>query len=125
MLLTRLLLKRLTAVLLPVSFLWAFAACVSICGREGAEDHDRTPLSPSTEMTVLKAAPDCADCPVPSFMKATGPERAAFKLDLQVPSVAPPLMASVDDLTGGTAFDLHLQPSFADPPLTRLPILRI
>jgi hypothetical protein len=116
-------LKRLIAALLPVAFLWLFAACVSSCARESAERQEHPIVSSAVDS---QDAPDCKGCLLATFPQATAPERAQFKLHLQAPAFVPPLLLSLYPLTDVVIFNQgHLRPSFADPPLARLPILRI
>jgi hypothetical protein len=123
MLMTRFPLKRLMAVLLPISLTWLFVACVSICAREGAERHCNNPVSSPKE---IRDASDCRGCPLTSFPKATIPERTIHGSDLQTPVVLQSLILSVDSLADGVAFVLRQRHrSSADPPLKRLPALRI
>jgi hypothetical protein len=119
-------LKRLMAATLPVSFLWLFAACVLICEREVADTHDRPVISSLFEAVEVKGTQDCGECPVTSLPEATAPERTALKINLQTPSDVLPSTPPTTSLTGGVPSVLHdrLPPS-ADPPLDRLPALRL
>lgn len=120
---TRFPLKRLFATVLPISFVWLFVACVSICTRESKEKHIHNTAILSTE---VKDASDCEDCPLSSFQKATIPERSTFYVDLQTPLVVGSLISSLDSLVDHVALVPHYgQPQFADLPLKRLPLLRI
>jgi len=117
------LLKRLMAALLPMSFMWLFVACVSICARESTEGHSKNQFSAPME---IKDASDCKGCPLTSFPKATIPERTIHGSDLQTPAVPPSLILSVASLADGvTLVSRQRQRSSADPPLKRLPELRI
>jgi hypothetical protein len=116
-------LKRLVAVALPVTFLWLFAACVSTCARESVEHHNQPAASSSIE---ISDAPDGEGCLLTSFPKATAPERATFIPDLQASSAVLAITPSVDSLTDRVTFDpRRLRASFKEPPLERLPSLRI
>ena len=123
MLMTRFLLKRLMAALLPMSFIWLFVACVSICARESAEGHSNNQFTAPME---VRDASDCQGCPLTSFPKATIPERTINGSALQTPVALPPLILSIDSLADGVTFvSLQRQRSSADPPLKRLTALRI
>jgi len=123
MLMLRFPLKRLIAALLPISFLWLFVACASICARESTEKYANHAGSLSTKITD---GTDCEGCPIASSPKATIPERAAFKFNLQTPRVIPPSILSANSLAHGVTFvRRYHQPSFTDLPLNRLPLLRI
>jgi len=121
MLTTRFPLKRLTAVWLPVTFLWLFVACVSHCSSECADEHEcHTDLS-SFEIT---GAPDSDTCPITQALKATIPERKA--LDLQTTPVVQRSVHAVEPLSLINAFSSRPdESSFSSPPLERLPTLRI
>ena len=109
------------AALLPISFLWLFVACILICGSEIAEHHAADTISLSMVMTDT---PACAGCPVSSIPKATVQESARF--DLLAPLVLSHSILAVSSLADSVAFPSHYhQSSFADPPLKRLPLLRI
>jgi hypothetical protein len=116
-------LKKCIAALLPVSFLWLFVACVSSCARESAKNQNDTIVSSSVEQ---KDASDCEGCLLATFPKATTTERATFKLNSQASLSVHPVTPSVNSLTDEIAYDRrHLQISFPDEPLKRLPTLRI
>jgi hypothetical protein len=119
-------LQRLLAVALPVSFLWLFAACVLICEREVADTHDRPIVSSPGEAVEAEGTTDCGECPVNSLPEATAPERTALKFNLQTPSGVPPSLHPTTSLTGGLPpGPPERRPPSADPPLARLPALRI
>jgi hypothetical protein len=120
-------LKRLMAMLLPISFLWLFVACVTICGREGTQEtHEPSIISSACEITEITETPDCQDCPLTSFPRATAPERVTFKLYLQTAFFARSSFTSVGAPFDGTTFFYRPhKPSFTDPPFNRLPALRI
>jgi hypothetical protein len=116
-------LKRSIATLLPVSVLWMFVACVSMCARESGEKQVGNPGSLSTE---VKDASDCDGCPLTRFPKATIPERTISGFDRPPLVVIPSLSLSIDSAVDEVAFaSRERQRSFADPPLKRLPALRI
>lgn len=119
----RFLLKRLIAALLPISLIWMFVACVSICARESAEGHSNDQVSSPME---IKEASDCKGCPLTSFPKARIPERTIHASDLQTPVAIPCLALSVDSLASGVVIlSRQRLRSKADPPLERLRALRI
>jgi hypothetical protein len=117
-------LKRLIAAVLPVTFLWLFAACISTCARESAEHHNQPMVSSSIEISDTS---DGEGCLITSFPKATAaPERATFIPDLQPPSAVAAITSSTDSLIDGVKFDpRRLHVPFKEPPLERLPSLRI
>lgn len=119
-------LKRLMAAALPVSFLWLFAACILICEREVGDTHGRPVVSSPAETVEVGESPDCGECPVTSLPEATAPERTAFKLDWQSSSGVVPSIPSLTLPAGGIpSFPPDRHPPPADPPLDRLPALRI
>jgi hypothetical protein len=123
MLMSRFPLKGLVAAFLPISFLWLFVACVSTCTRESAEKQNRPIVSSSIE---TEDAPDCEGCLLTTFPQTTAPERVTFKLNLQasfaILTVTPSVNSSTDEITFQHR---HFQSSSIEPPLKRLPTLRI
>ena len=119
-------LKRAVAALLPVSLLWVFAACVSTCGWEIAASNGQPEVATMVEVTQVREAAKCEGCPDASLLKATTPERAAFKPDLQAVSsvLALGFPATLSADAGTSAFP-HRQQFLPDPPLELLPTLRI
>jgi hypothetical protein len=114
-------LKRLIAALLPMSLVWMFVACASICARESADEHSNNRLTGPIE---IKDSSDCRGCPLTAFPKATIPERAIHSSDLQTQVLLNSLVqySAADDFADGLRQREH---SSAHPPLTRLPVLRI
>jgi hypothetical protein len=116
-------LKRLIAALLPISFMWLFVACVSMCARESTERLVNNQVSSPIE---IRDASDCKGCPLTSFPKARIRERTIHGSDLKTPVVLPSLIFSVNVLGAGVAVvSRQRQGSSTDPPLERLPALRI
>jgi hypothetical protein len=101
MLMTRLPLKRLMAAVLPMSFIWMFVACVSICARESTEGHSNDQVSSPME---IKDASDCKGCPLTSFPKARIPQRTIHRSNLQTPVALPSLILAVDSSADDGAF---------------------
>jgi hypothetical protein len=115
--------KRLIATLLPLSLLWVSAACVSFCARESAERHS---YDQPTTTIVMKGESDCKGCPLNSFPKSSITRRSLHRSDLQPPPALHALMLSVDSWGDeGAVGLLPSRRSAADPPLKRLPALRI
>lgn len=114
-------LKRSIAAMLPMSLIWVFVACASICALESNGEHSDDRLAAPIE---IKDASDCRGCPLTAFPKATIPERAIHSSDLQtqvlLQSLA--LYSAANDFADGLRQREH---SSADPPLTRLSLLRI
>jgi hypothetical protein len=125
MLVTRSILKRLTALLLPAAFLWLCAACVFICGRETAGAADHLPAAHSVEVTVEDGEPVCDGCPFASFPKAMAPERAAFDAGSQTPTADLPPTPPSYSLTAVVLVHPHALPPATAPPLELLSTLRI
>lgn len=120
---TRVLLKKLIACLLPMSFVWLLVACVSICARESAALRASNPICSSTE---IEDSSDCRGCPLTAVPKAVMPERAISGFDVQPPVVIGPSLRPFDfpddEFASGSR---QRQPSSADPPSKRLPVLRV
>jgi hypothetical protein len=126
MLTPRLSLNRAAAALLPASLMWVFAACVSICGWEGAESRPR--LAGTVAAAEVEGAPCCEDCPCPdaSFLRATTAERATFKHDPQAAGDFTTPALSVASTSDAATPAPSNRPRFLDdPPLAPLPTLRI
>lgn len=123
MLFTRVLLKKLIACLLPMSFVWLLVACVSICARDGAALQASNAIFSSTD---VEDSSDCKGCPLTAVPKAIMPERAINSFDAQPPvAIGPqirPFDSPADDFASGSR---QRQPSSADPPSNRLPVLRV
>lgn len=118
--------KVLIAGLLPLSFLWTFMACVSICERDTLQNHSSADLSCSIEANKVREAPGCEECPLSYFPRSTAPERAKFILPLQSLStfVLPgPAINSTCQENSSDWLDSPLSDS--SPPLKLLSALRI
>ena len=122
MLMTSFAFKRLMAALLPISLIWMFVACVSICTRESSGGHSNNQISAPME---IKAASDCEGCPLTSFPTARITGRTIHGSDLQMTVAVPSLILSVSSLADGAFVSRQRQRASADPPLKRLPALRI
>lgn len=107
---------------LAVALLWVSAACVL-----GCEDLSKEGVAKEVSLSSaeLQPAGTCEDCPFNSFPKAAGSHRARLQFDAQVHAVIlnsmslslvrPKLLFFVPAGLGPTV----------DPPLKRLPSLRI
>jgi hypothetical protein len=116
-------LKKLIATVLPLSFLWMFVACVSICVRESTEGLGHNSVTLPTEM---RDASDCHGCPLTPVPKAIIPERTIHPSDLQTPVLVSCAMFPVDSVTSGAALvSQQRRMASVSPPLERLPALRI
>ena len=116
-------LKKPIAALLPMSFVWLFVACVSICVRESTEQHGHNSVWSPAEATD---ASDCRGCPMTAFPKATIPERAIQGFEPQTAVSIPSLIFAVDLLAADTASASRARDRWSPaPPLKRLPALRI
>lgn len=118
--------KGLIAALLPLSFLWVFMACVSICERETLAMHPPTDLSCSTGISEIRHIPDCGGCPLSYFPTATTPERAKSILALDTLSSFAPLIPSICSSHPDVFSDRLDRLVFnGSPPLKLLSTLRI
>jgi hypothetical protein len=120
MLMMRFPLKKSLAMLLPICFLWLFVACVSHCSMESAER-----LYACAHLSIeMTDEPDSETCLIVDAPKAVIPERAA--LNLQTPYAIQYSIFPAKSSTNTITFSIRLnEPAFADPPLERLPDLRI
>lgn len=121
---SRFTLRRMTATLLPLTFLWLCAACAFICGRETAAA-GHPPAPSAAERTEVSGATRCRECPFASFPKATAPERAAFDAGPQVASADLPPTPSAYSPTAATFVRPRGHAPPTAPPLQLLPTLRI
>ena len=119
--------KRILATFLPLSLLWTFVACVSLCERESSQ----TPSQPATtllvEINTIKDMPDCDGCPLNSFPKAISPEQVKPVINLEAapsssPSAIPSVFYSSPDIRNEST---HGPLCAASPPLDLLSTLRI
>jgi hypothetical protein len=117
-------LKKLTAMLLPATTLWLWAACAVICGQELAE-HTLS-AAPSAELAELRDAPPCEGCPFASFPKTTAPDsRASFDASSQMLPTPPPAPAAWSEVCHSVLVQSRRPPPAANPPLELLSTLRI
>jgi len=119
--------KRFLAACLPLSLLWVFVACISLCERETS--HRATPrvISASIDVGMINEVPDCDGCPLDFFPKATSPEQAKHTANLE---------AALSNATSAIPNSLYLNPDVlsdwphgqlctVSPPLEPLSALRI
>jgi hypothetical protein len=118
--------KRLIAALLPLSFLWVFMACVSICERETLAMHPPTALSCSTDISEISHEPDCGICPLSYFPTAITPERVKSILAFDTLSSLAPIIPSIYSSRANVFSDRLDRLVFnGSPPLKLLSTLRI
>ena len=119
-------LKKLTAALLPLSFLWLCACCVFTCGQEAGAEAARLVVGSPVALFEVKGETGCEeDCPRAPDLKAAGTERATIKAGLRAATAAPPA-APADAPFSRTPFSRpRRQPPRAEPPLELLSTLRI
>ena len=119
MLMTHFPIKKIIAAFLPVCFLWLFAACVLSCSDDGAETQQYYSVSVETPDATASDS-----CPIADAPDATIPERAIF--DLQILPVVRYLTFPAESSSFVVArITRRGKPPFTDPPLKRLPVLRI
>ena len=114
-------LKKIVAAILPICFLWFFAACVLFCGNEGAEIHQHYSALSETAADVS----DSDSCPILNAPAVIVSERTVF--DCQISSVVRHLTFPVEisSFTAARISRRDGEPPFREPPLKRLPVLRI
>ena len=123
---TRAQIKRFVAALLPLFYLWAFVACVSICEQNTFAAHTRSDLSRSTSINEINHVPDCDGCPLSYFPKATTPVRAQYIHGLSSLSSLPVAISALHSVQPSVFSDLPASLfDNASPPLNLLPTLRI
>src|ERR1044071_6122005 len=115
--------KRLLATALPLSFVWAFAACVTLCSENRVVDRAAHAIGPMAEMYGCDEA-DC--CPITGTPVSLLPER--FSPRGQVSSsqpVLPPMSAQLPRDLVYTDTYTRIPAQSSGPPSTRLRVLRI
>jgi hypothetical protein len=111
--------KEFLAKLLPLSLLWVFVACVSLCARESTHIPTQRVIALSGDVNMIKDVPDCDGCPLNSFPKATAPEQTKLLVNLEAalsgssPAMPPNCYLNPDILSGPP----HGQLCTASPPL--------
>lgn len=105
-----------------MALLWVSAACVLGCEELSKE---RAAKEVTVSTAQVQSAATCEDCPLNSFPKAAGAQRSTLQCDAQA-QVVIPNSSSLSLI--GPKFSLFapsvLDPPI-DPPLKRLPSLRI
>ena len=121
---SRFTLRRLTAAVLPLSFLWLCVVCAFICAEETAAAAGNPFLS-SFERTEAGRAPACEGCPFATFPKTTAPERTAVDAGPQTAAadVPPSLRAFSSPIAVFVRLSGQSPPTAL--PLQLLPTLRI
>jgi hypothetical protein len=113
-------LKRTVAAVLPICFLWAFIACVSLC----ASDAEEIEHNGSVVLSLgIESTPDSECCPIVESPKAALSER----LSVQSASTVSALPITLVELSGNAlapSYESH-HPLITDPPFERLLTLRI
>jgi hypothetical protein len=110
-------LKKLIALLLPITFLWLVVGCASICTRD-LEEQSADNGSPSIE---LKYISDCEACPVAFAEKAMVPQRHEFSSHEQTALVILPLAVSLRSLSNHETLNVRRHRQF--DPQSRLSLL--
>ena len=118
--------KTFIAALLPLSFLWVFMACVSICERETLAFHSPAYLSCPADINAIRDVSERDGCPLSYFPKATTPERPTFIFGLETLSSFAPLVPPIDSSQPDLFSHRLDRPVFkGSPPLTLLSTRRI
>lgn len=117
----------MAAVLLSVSFVWVFAACVLICGWESAAECGEPHHASTAGVNEPADTPACEGCPDAAFLKATTGGRVTFAPESQAVSALP---ASFVSVTSSAAAAVTFIPPGGEqflptPSLSLLPPLRI
>ena len=115
--------KRFLSIVLPITLLCVFGTCVLVCENVHKEE---IPYETQLSTAGLQADRGCEDCPLNSFPRAALSQRRCH-LDSQAQVSAPNLVCSSESLSTSEVCLLPsdlLRPA-VDPPLKRLPSLRI
>jgi|GEM_PF-3179974 len=118
--------KRLTAALLPLSFLWLCACCVFTCGREAAGADAHSAVSSSAASAEVAGESGCDEgCPPARGLEAASPERPEVKAGLDATPAAAPRPAAASLIDRSARERARGRPPRAAPPLELLSTLRI
>jgi hypothetical protein len=113
--------RTLLGPMLAIALLWVSAACVLGCEKLSKE---RAAKELSVSSAEIQPANTCEDCPLNSFPKAAGSQRLALQSDAQV-QVVIPNSSSLSLIPKFSLFAPSVLDPPIDPPLKRLPSLRI
>ena len=81
--------------LLSLSIVWVFAACVLICGWERAAECGEPHLAATAGVNETTDEPACEGCPDASFLKATTAGRLTFAPESRAVSDLPASLMSI------------------------------
>jgi hypothetical protein len=112
--------RALLGSMLVMALLWVSAACVLGCEELSNE---RVAKEVSVSSAEIQPASTCEDCPFNLFPKASRSQRLTLILDAQAPVEDPNSLIS-SSISSVSLLPLVLDPT-VDPPLKRLPSLRI
>lgn len=116
----------MAAVLLSVSIVWVFAACVLICGWESAAECGEPHHASTAGVNEPADAPACEGCPDAAFLKVTTGGRVTFAPEPQAVSGLPASFISVTSSAAAVTFTPSDGEQFLPTPSPRLlPPLRI
>lgn len=120
MLMTHFPLKKVIAAILPVCFLWLFAACVLSCGDEAVEIHQ-----PYSALSETADASNSESCPIFNAPAVIVSERAVFDFQILPVILHPTFPVKVSSFTAAIISRRDGKLPFREPPLKFLSVLRI
>lgn len=119
-------LAQLIAALLPLSFLWVFMACVSICERETLASDSPTDFTSANVINDVRHERECDGCPLSYFPKAATTQRVKSSFASDSMSSSASAILSTNSFHSNVLSCRLDRPVFAaSPPLILLPPLRI
>ena len=113
-------LKRGTAILLPICLVWLFVGCLAVCAGDVAHESEAEP--DSFNSYVVRAG-DLEACPISDGERTLLQETNRFARSL--PSVSANFCSPLHNIREVTSANRSTILSFADPPLSLLGTLRI
>ena len=96
--------SRAAAVLLSLSIVWVFAACVLICGWESAAECVEPHLASTAGVTETTDAPACEGCPDASFLKTMTAGRVTLAPESRAVSALPGSLISITSSAAAVTF---------------------
>jgi hypothetical protein len=116
--------KKLAALVLPLTFLWTFIACVSICTDHSLDEAGCETVF--TQVVEIASAQEFACCPIEASPASLLPDRSSFSQRFCVSHSATPVLTTIlqaeivpDPIPRGS------DTIAGSPPLTQICVLRI
>src|ERR1044071_9788433 len=121
MMLSRVSFKQLVAIILPLSFVWTFAACVTICSEHVTQSQDEHMVGSAVEMCDSSDSCPITNAPVSLLPERVSPAKQVYSDQQTVLTLSARL---VREALLNCSHTLKPLPS-SSPPLEWLSVLRI